>query len=139
MLPDKDLLWLACSPDGVALIDLSKTGFTFSATATTSLQIVSVEIKTSIAASSLSRALNHAGIDVSCVEVGDQECSNRIPREHIGQLLQQTVVLHVNYGIYVSCSKTAFLGCTLVRATDLLLEACKSCLEKSRTSSRMGV
>lgn len=129
MMADKGLPRLGCSPDGSALIDLDKTPFDGAVQSEQSLQICSIEIKTSVASSSLARALNNSGVDLICTKIGDENFKRRVPREHIEQLIQQMVGLRVKYLLYVSGSESALLSCTLTNAIDEFLETCRNCLK----------
>lgn len=92
MLYRNDYPWIACSPDGVAWIDLTalcvESGCTHTA--------ASVEIKTSIAASSLDPAMHNASIDVVSCVVRDDNFKKLIPQQHCGQILQHALLLAVD-------------------------------------------
>ena len=122
MFGDKQYLRLACSPDGVALINLNQTAFNTTGDTDPLLHVCRVEIKTSIAASSLSTAVSNASIDLLCVQMGTFAFLDRVPRAHIGQILQKMVVLRVSYVHYVACFEAAPLSCTLVKAPSAILE-----------------
>eukprot|EP00737_Agarophyton_chilense_P004797 gb/GEZJ01006395.1/.p1 GENE.gb/GEZJ01006395.1/~~gb/GEZJ01006395.1/.p1 ORF type:complete len:425 (-),score=36.09 gb/GEZJ01006395.1/:504-1778(-) len=128
MLADKQHSWLACSADGIARIDLAQTSFASAIGGEDNVALATVEIKTSVSSSSLNRALNNASLDLACVKVGDASVLQRIPQEHIGQVLQQMLVINTNYSIYAVSSETALLSCTLLYASNDKLRAYKDCL-----------
>ena len=113
MLAKKEVDWLACSPDGVALIDVSSLNFGTDSGEiehhTEALSVSSVEIKTSISRTSLDRALQCATMEIICCNVGDNTFRKYIPAEHMGQVLHQMIVLSVNYVIYVSASEAGIM------------------------------
>ena len=129
MFGDKQYPWLACSPDGVALIDLHQTEFNAEGDTDPLLHVCSVEIKTSIAVLSLSTAASNASVDLLCVEMGTFAFLDRVARVHIGQILQQMVVLRVSYVLYVVCSEAALLSCPLIKAPSAILEEATRVLE----------
>lgn len=128
MFGDNDQPWLACSPDGVALIDTQRTSFRSDGLTGESLHVCSVEIKTSVADSFLSHTIQNASVDLFCVEVGTPQFVNRIPQHHVGQIIQQLAVLHTQYGLYVTCSETALLSCTLIHCSESILLRARSIL-----------
>ena len=129
MFGDKQYPWLACSPDGVALIDLHQKAFNTTGDTDPLLHVCSVEIKTSIAPSSLSTAVSNASVDLLCIEMGTFAFLDRVPRVNIGQILQQMVVLRVSYVLYVVCSEVALLSCTLINAPSAISEEATRVLE----------
>jgi hypothetical protein len=107
---------MACSSHGIAVIDLDKIStydfmpnletqilppwadtFQFDTLAGLAGRCVlaSVEIKTSVAASSLERSVQLASIDVKACQVGDEFFRRLVPEEHVGQLLHQMLVLKI--------------------------------------------
>ncbi|PXF43106.1 hypothetical protein BWQ96_07140 [Gracilariopsis chorda] len=128
MLSMKAKPWLACSPDGIAIIELLDLGLCSEESETESTQLCSVEIKTNVAQSSLDRALGLATADLVTCEVGDQSFRRYIPAEHIGQILHQMLVLAVNYVIYVSCSESGIMYTVLVHCNNSVLDTCLSAL-----------
>ena len=88
MFRNRQYPWLAGSPDGVALINLNQTAFNTTGDTDPLLLVCSVEIKASIAASSLSTAVSKASVDLLWVEMGTWAFLDRVPRAHIGQILQ---------------------------------------------------
>ena len=127
--------WLACSPDGVALIDASLLTFSEeSLPSSGSLSLSSVEIKTSIARSSLDRALQRATMEIVCCNVGDATFREYVPEEHVGQILHQMVVLSVNYVVYVSASEGGIMYIVVVHAPRETLNVCEIAL-RSRASA----
>lgn len=109
MLALKDEQWIACSPDAIALLNPADLSSAFGLIDGDELIIASVEIKTSIASSSLDVTHRHASLDVIYCRIGDHEFVRRIPLKHCGQLLQQSLVLDVDYFVYVAASETSIL------------------------------
>lgn len=91
-----------CSPDAVAWIDVAQLGIS----AVKGLPFASVEIKTSVSASSLDRALQNASEDEMIATVGDGNFVKTILHDHSDQIRQQALVLLIHYIIYVSASET---------------------------------
>jgi hypothetical protein len=119
--------WMYCSSDGIAVIDLDKIP-TYNRLPNPETQVLrpwadtalfytlgglagrcvlsSVEINTSVAASSLERSVQLATIDVKVCRVGDESFRRLVPEKHVGQLLHQIMVLKINHVLYVSASET---------------------------------
>lgn len=116
--------WISCSPDGVALIDLAKVGLS----AENGPVFASVEIKTSVAMSSLDRAIGRATKDVVTCTVGDQIFRDNIPKEHIGQLILQMMVLKVNFVLYVAASEIGIMYLVVAHCPEEILQECKESL-----------
>ena len=108
MLAKKEEEWLACSPNGVALINLEDFGLK-SGSSEDSGTLASVEIKTNVAESSLDRLMQNATVDVLSCKVREGLFLELIPREHAGQLLHQMVVMAVKYVVYVAASESGIL------------------------------
>lgn len=124
MLGKKNETWLACSPDGIAIIDLSLLGMARDGVLDGQLAIASVEIKTSTAQSTLDRALSRATAEVVKCSVGDAKFKQYIPTEHIGQVLHQLVVLSVNYLIYISASEAGVMYTVVVHCSSNIIDQC---------------
>lgn len=136
---DAALSLLACSADGGALIDLSKTRMERVAQFDQPSQICSVEIKTSVAASSLSRAIGNASMELICCKVGNETFVRRIPKTYMEQLIQQMFDLNVNYVLYVCCSESGILSCTLIYGTtSITADFSKLFRKQSWSISRLG-
>lgn len=130
MLGKSDAQWPACSPDGVALIDATQLQFQCVEHPTSSSKLASVEIKTSVTRSSLDRALGRATVDVICCSVGDNVFIEYIPKEHVGQILQQTIVLSVNYVLYVWAAEVGILFIAVVYCDRCILDVCVDALNR---------
>jgi hypothetical protein len=129
MLASKDSPWRASSPDGVALIDLNQFGILDTGSANQErMAIAGVEIKTSVASSSLDRAISHATADVIICDVGDSAFRDCVPEAHMGQLLQQMYVIGASHAIYLSASETGILYITIARASRQILDTCAAAL-----------
>ena len=92
--------WLACSPDGVGIIDITKLKFNQPTALENRIDeccelFSCLEIKNSLAESSIDKSIGRASVDVMTCIVGDTDFREYIPQEHIGQLLQQILVLGV--------------------------------------------
>lgn len=112
--------WVACSPDALALVDTNSLGLSDSDTP----ELASVEIKTSIASSSLDRALRVASVDVKTCIVGDAAFRSLVPREHTGQILHQMVVLSVRLVVYVSAAEVGVLYIVVIKSPQNILDQC---------------
>lgn len=95
------------------------------------LVFATVEIKTSIAKQILDLANIYANTDVIFCIVGDETFHNVIPQSHMGQVLQQFVVLSVRYVVYVSASEAGILYVTVVFSSEGILQICHSVLRKA--------
>jgi hypothetical protein len=115
MIAKKGKEWLACSPDGIAILNLDhctmaynpflapsasnvppwrSTGLGEARLATAGRFVLSsVEIKTSVSTSSLQRSTAAASRDVTLCTVGDQTFKELVPEQHVGQVLHQMIVL----------------------------------------------
>ncbi|CDF37457.1 unnamed protein product [Chondrus crispus] len=71
MLSRADADWMACSPDGIALIDTGQLGISEDVAAHSWMDLASVEIKTNVGVSSLDRAIGMETVDVKTCRVGD--------------------------------------------------------------------
>lgn len=104
MIGMKDHPWIACSPDGMALIDSSKAGFS-----STELVMASVEIKTSVAQSSVDRSLTKSSQKALNGVIGHTKFAQMDLKQHAGQLVQQATVENVDYVVYVSASENTII------------------------------
>ena len=111
MLAKSDASCLASSPDGIALIDTKYSFSTGSAknAEQKGLAIAFVEIKTSVATSILDRGVGRATVDILSCTVGDEQFNKYIGKEHIGQMIQQMIVLRLNHVIYISAADVGLL------------------------------
>ena len=119
MVARKEESWLACTADGIAVIDHTVLG-PDGLTERNELGgiLASVEIKTSVASSSLDRAIGTATADSITCEFGDATFRQYIPETHMGQVIQQLPVLRVYLAVYVSASETGVLYVVIVRALE---------------------
>ena len=124
MIGKKNETWLACSPDSIALIDTCVLDLSNENITGGELSIASVEIKTSVAQSSLSRALNLATADVVTCCVGDAKFRRYVPDQHVGQVIHQMVVLSVNFVIYVSAAEAGTIYTCVVYSSADNVEKC---------------
>ena len=124
MVSRKEESWLACSADGIAIIDHKELGLEgFTESKALGGIIASVEIKTSVASSSLDRVIAIATADAIICEFGDATSRQYIPEIHMGQVIQQMLVLRVRLAVYVSSSETGILYVVVVRAPEYILNA----------------
>lgn len=131
MIGVKDIPRLACSTDNLVSIDISKTAFTSQQDLKNGQTLCNTEMETSVSSSSLSRAVLIANADITFVKVGDNQFKQHKNREHIGQIIGQMVVISVNYNLYVSCSETALLSCTLTYVPNDFLQSKHDCFLSS--------
>lgn len=147
MLGDLSNPWLAASPDGVALLTISELKYaqcpgscpvdcSFHDFASGNLssahgEVASLEIKTSVASSSLQRNVRRASVDVVTCIVGDDVFNRMIPKEHVGQMVQQMCVLQCHFSIYVGASQTGLLYKVAARIEPATLETCRDVLVRT--------
>jgi YqaJ-like viral recombinase domain len=152
MIAKKGKSWMACSPDGIAVIDLNKIPeFNSNEQSLSELQLpwtripefnvlpgidgrcvlCSVEIKTSVAASSLERSIELASVDVKVCRVGDSSFRSFVPEAHIGQILHQMLVLHVSHVVYVAASETGVMFIIIAYCDISTLSLCELALEQA--------
>ena len=132
MMAKADMPWMACSPDGVAIIEISKlsiVGPTF--TPDSDEVIGSIKIKTSIAEPTLDRALCRATLNTISCTVGDDESKRHVPKEHIGQIIQQMIVLSLNHTIYVCAAEVGLMYVAVVYYPQGVLDMCMHALKTS--------
>lgn len=135
MLSRADADWMACSPDGIALIDTGQLGISEDVAAHSSIELASVEIKTNVGISSLDRASGMATVDVKTCRVGDATWNKYVPTEHMGQVLHQLPVLSVHYLIYVSAAEVGIMYILVVQCSDDILHICIEALRRCAESS----
>lgn len=120
--------WIACSPDAIAWLHPVDLCAKFGLIDNGPPFLASVEIKTSVASSSLDIALGNASQDVVYCYVGDDEFVKRIPLGHVGQLLQQALVLDVNFVVYVASSETGILFICIALIPASVRQICRTTL-----------
>lgn len=74
--------------------------------------------------SSLDKALTIISYEVVTCVIGDETFKKFIPQEHCGQVLQQAVVLCVDYVIYVLSSETDLLYICVVQVPANVRDVC---------------
>ena len=122
--------YLACSPDGLALLhrdalgDLAPEPNAADDDFTNHLVVASVEIKTRVAPSSLAQVLPLARADIVQCEVGDENFTKYVPKEHMAQVLQQLLVLGIRYAVYVAAAETVIPYTVVTKCSDAALEKC---------------
>lgn len=97
MIGMKNSTWIAFSPEQIALIHPRKV-----CVSTGQLVMGSVEIKTCVASSGLDRSLTNSFRQVFKFFIGDSNLLRPLPKQHVGQLLQQETVLNIDYIVFVS-------------------------------------
>lgn len=105
MLSKIDKAWLACSLDGIAIIDIADLFPRTNTVRNTYHELDSLEIKTGVSQSSLDRAIRRACGDILMRSVGDYTFQNFIRLEHVGEILHQIFSLSVSFVVYVSTSE----------------------------------
>ena len=131
MLGRKGCNWLACSPDGVLLLNLKETPFLNTVgtegRARNDEVLASIEIKTNVADSALSRAVELATAEDVFCHVGDAICQNYVPDDHLFQIFHQMIVLSINYSVYVIASETGILMTVVMTcSTEKLISCCET-------------
>jgi hypothetical protein len=152
MIGKKGKDWVACSPDGIAVIDLKKLS-DFDTPQVSHSQVPlpwmarqqfdelpglegrcvlsSVEIKTRVASPCLERSIQLASLDVTVCRVGDSTFQNLIPEAHFGPLLHQMLVLRVNHVMYVSAAETGITFIVVAYCDLSILSFCEYALEQA--------
>jgi hypothetical protein len=126
MITLKEASWIASSPDGVSLIDAA--GLEFSGYSGDEEALASVEVKTSVAASSLSGAVSNAAADIIKCDLGDATFRQYVPEAHMAQVIQQMIVLSTLFAVYVSASETGIMFVLVIRGFQPRLDAWKQSL-----------
>lgn len=133
--------FMACSPDGVALIDTSvfpvdaeECGDANVTVDGKRLSLAAVEVKTSVSAASLGSILSLACGEVVFCRLGDDKFKQYVSSEHVGQLLQQMTVMHVNFVLYVRCGEAGIIFKVLVCCNRGTLELCTAALRSVGTT-----
>lgn len=127
MLSNKHCNWIACSPDGIAILDLSKAHFNDTNEEDEVEQntvLATVEIKTSVADSSLQRSLFTSSADTVFCSIGDTTFKTCVPEEHLFQVVLQLCVVGTRYGVYVAATETGILRVVVVKCEKAKLDAC---------------
>lgn len=70
-------------------------------------------------------------LDVITLQMGEELGLKYIPKNHIGQVLQQALVMDVEYCIYIAASEHAVLYIAVLRVSRLQRQTCKTALENS--------
>jgi hypothetical protein len=126
MLTKRHERWLACSPDGIAIIDRRALGIANES----NVVIAAVEIKTSISRTAIDSQLAGMVCDVISCAVGDTAFKKFVPEGHIGQLLHQMLVLRLNHVLYLSATETGIMYVVFATCDQTILEECQHALDK---------
>lgn len=109
----KEVPYLACSPDGIAILRIESMQFENSTPegegCGKNYCLASVEIKTRVSARTLGQSMEFTSADPVSCEVGDTRFRQLVPTEHTSQLLHQATVLKLSYVLYVCASETEIL------------------------------
>lgn len=119
MLAMKSVRWIACSPDGIALIRVDGE-----------LVIACVECKSSIGLAARDRILGHATVELLRCTVGDDTFIRLIPVEHVGQVLMQMVCVSSQYLLYVAASESGIAYIVLVYCEHDVLKQCERVMKE---------
>jgi hypothetical protein len=93
--------------------------------------VASLEIKTSVAASSLSSAVSNAAADVITCDLGDATFREHMPEAHMAQVIQQMIVLSTSFALYESASETGVMFILVIRGSVHCLDVWKRSLLSS--------
>jgi hypothetical protein len=126
MIALKEASWIACSPDGIALIRVASIGF--SGCVPDEEALASVEIKTSVSEISSSVTAQNASADVITCELGDVTFHKHVPEAHMAQVIQQMVVLSTLFAIYLCATETGVMFVLVIRASETFLDMWKRAL-----------
>lgn len=115
MVVRREESWLACPADGITKIDHTVLGLD-GLTEINALGgiFVSVEIMTNVASRSLDRAIEIATVDTITCGFGEATICQYIPEIHMGQGIQQLLVLGVCLAVYLSAYETGVLCVVIV-------------------------
>lgn len=79
--------------------------------------MASSEIKTKVESSSLGNAIQISSADVVRCTVGDDVFKKHVPRDHMGQVILQSVVLGFDLSFYAVATETGLLCTVIMRMT----------------------
>jgi hypothetical protein len=105
MLTKSHERWIACSPDGIAIIDIRALAIAKES----NVVIATVEIKTSISRTNIDSQLSGMVCDIISCAVGDTAFKTFVPEGHIGQILHQMLVLRLQHVLCVSETETGIM------------------------------
>lgn len=131
MMAIRDAKYLACSPDAVAFLTLSKLASVVVepenvlVVGAERFIIAVVEIKTKVASTTLGEVMILATPDLVYCELGDDDFRKYVPKAHMGQVLHQAVVLKLQFILYVNAAETGLLYCVLIRCPMYVIERCE--------------
>ena len=131
MLCLKDVPYLACSPDGVIILDteVAERLYPFSSieshNATENMEVLaSFEIKPKVTARSLASSISLSSDDPVLSTVGDYLLKKYVAKEHMAQMLQQVIILGLHYSVYVVACETGVLYTVLIYWSPEVIETC---------------
>lgn len=94
--------YLTCSPDGVEVLDklfFSNSGFEVGSTLATldedNFALFAVEVRTRVAATTLWTSTALYSAELIRFDTGDETFRRYIPREYVGQIMHELVVLDI--------------------------------------------
>jgi hypothetical protein len=120
MLTKRHERWIACSPDGIAIIDFRALGIANES----NVVIAAVEIKTSISRTTIDSQLEGMVCDVISCAVEGTAFKIFVPEGDIGQFLHQMLVLRRNHVLYVSTTETGGMYVVFAACDQTILEEC---------------
>lgn len=135
MLARKDEKYLPCPSDSIVLfqtdvlVGLDDGQLRGEYDEQEAYKMAILEIKSRVAASSLSLAITLSKSNLVKCCAGDEFFYKRIPTEQMAQILLQLYVVGIHYSLYASAGETVFLCCVLIRC---ILELRRRCLDVSK-------
>lgn len=76
----------------------------------------------------LSREIQNTRVDLTCAELSENVFNRQITRKSARKILQKMPFIRVRYNLYVSCSKSLLLPCSLMHAEESLLKPAQKSL-----------
>lgn len=125
---------LACPPDGVTLLKkgLSLRLLVFNdgglRVNDEPMWLATVEVKTTVASSTLGGALELVTTEIVYCDMGDQTSHEYIGPEHISQALHQAAILRPSYAIYIVASQIGVLYTVIAPESEGQLQTTLSVL-----------
>lgn len=127
---------LACSPDGVALLD-SNPSVSSHLEGDGDLEvdgnrvwIAPVEVKTRVSPNTLGTSIVLTSAEALFCDLGDEVCHKYVATEHLAQVVQQVTVLGAQFAVYIMASETGVLYTVVMRVSDAMKVVCLETLKR---------
>lgn len=126
MFAKKEESYLACSPNGIALLHLNWLQELQSVAGVIEIIgrpfcIATREIMPVIAENTVGSAVRSSTVNLVLCKFGDDKFKKCIPTEHGGQVIQQMIVLNLNVSVCVRASNCTVLYIVIIQSNETLL------------------